>query len=143
MAKLKGRAPSCKAAILCDQAIRDAGTQKWTLVGLWDRIQISKEPSKDAPIFHNQIGLYFYLVDTSVGEFPWMIELLHFGDLIECDFELKGKVVVKDELLPLELGVNFRRVPIKAVGSYTFRLWINGKAVGDKDFKVVINKGGK
>jgi len=142
MTKAKRRLPSLKAAIICDQAIKDQATGKWTLVGIWDRITPGAPPSPKEPILHPQSGLYFYLVDCNPGRYSWEIELVHYGNIIEPILKIQGDFEVGGGMRSVEFAVNLRGLPIVHFGKHTFKLSIEGTEIAEKEFMVLQRPGG-
>jgi hypothetical protein len=127
--------PVLKAAVLCDQAIQEKGTNKWTLVGTFDGMSLSREPSQDRPALHPQCALYFKLAEC-LGDYAWELTLMHLGEQMTILGGFGGGFKAADRLQPIEFAVNIRMLPLAKLGKYAFRLSVNGKMVTDVEFKV-------
>jgi len=141
MSKRTGRKPSIKAAILCDQAIREAESNKWTLVGLWDRLTVPRQPSPENPIFHPKLGIYFYLADCTSGIYTVSMELLWYGETIEGFLKIDATVEIHQEMTAAEFALNLPPIPLVKLGTYSFRLTMNDEYIGEKKFEVVLPGG--
>jgi hypothetical protein len=115
--------PTLLAFIVCDSVIHDAGTQKKTLVGIFDRVQ-----SPAAPFQINSIGLYAKMVEGS-GEYKIKLRMVNLKDespVMEVLADAKWTVAAS----PMELGMNFRGIGVKEFGTYEFQLFADDVYLG-------------
>ena len=112
-------------AILCaDNAIREAGTNKVTLVGIFERIFGRAFPLSFArPIF-----IYARLTDAQ-GTYPVRLELVRLDDDEQAVGRLEGHIVVADRLAAAELVFTLTGGTFERPGRYEFRLFAGGRFV--------------
>jgi len=121
--------PTLLAFLTCESVIHDAETQKKTLVGIFDRIMSSTVPLQVAGL-----GLYAKLVEGS-GKYTFRIRMVNLKDESQVlDVSIPATWALTEA--PLELGVNFRGIPIQAFGTYEFQLYANDAYLGRAVFKV-------
>lgn len=121
--------PTLLALLTCESVIHDAETQKKTLVGIFDRISSSTVPLQVAGL-----GLYAKLVEGS-GKYTLRIRMVNLKDesqVLDVSVPANWQLVEAS----LELGVNFRGIPIPAFGTYEFQLYANDNYLGRAVFKV-------
>ena len=112
-------------AILCaDNAIREVGTNKVTLVGIFDRIFGPAFPlTWVRPMF-----VYIRIVDAQ-GEYPIRLELVRADDE-QAIGRLEGQAVIADRLAASELIFSLPpEITFETPGRYEFRLFANGRFV--------------
>ncbi len=117
--------------LVCDQAIRDAGTNKMTLVGIFERIPSSVFPFDWVRGF----AVYARLTDAQ-GTYDMRIELVRLEDeqtIARADLE----VTVEDRMHAQEIAVAFDRLHFERPGRYEFRLFANDRYLGGAVLDVV------
>jgi len=110
------------AFLLCDQVITDEVTKKKTLVGVFDRIWVSKFPTE-----HKPIALYARLFDAE-GEYEVRVEYVKVADESVLS-RATGKLRVRDRHKPVEFALTLPSIPIPEPGEYEFRLWVGNRYV--------------
>ena len=118
--------PFLVAFLLCDMAIREEGTGKDTLVGIFDRVI-----SKQFPINQN-MTIYFRLANL-IGHYEFRIDYVQ----IRTDkilFHVKSKTDFPKILSEGAFKLGPLVVPIPEPGQYEFRLWVNNHYVGRRTF---------
>ncbi len=110
------------AFLLCDQVITDAATKKKTVVGIFDRIWVSKFPTE-----HKPVALYARMYDA-VGEHEVKVEYVKVSDETVLA-QATGKLHVQDRHKPVEFAISFSAIPIPEPGEYEFRLWVGNRYV--------------
>jgi hypothetical protein len=115
--------PTLLAFIICDTVIHDAGTQKKTIVGVFDRIQ-----SATVPFAINSIGLYAKMTEGS-GAYTIKVRMVNLKDETPVmEISANANWIAPED--PMELGMNFRGIPIKEFGTYEFQLFANDAYLG-------------
>jgi len=122
--------PSLQAAVICDKAIQEAGTGKWSLIGLWTDLY-----AMQVPCSHPEMAVYF-CISSAQGEYDWEVHLERLGFDSESLASLTGKLTVQDRLSAFGFAINLKNLQFSEAGRYAFRLQMNGKLVGDKAFNV-------
>lgn len=123
--------PALMAMLVCDQAIREAGTNKVTLVGIFDRIF--------SPVFPfdwvRGAAACARLTDAQ-GVYNMRIELVRLEDeqaVGKGDFQ----VTVEDRMRVHEITMEFSRLRFERSGKYEFRLFANDRYLGGVTLDVV------
>ncbi len=109
--------PTLLAFIVCDTVIHDAGTQKKTLVGVFDQVLSAAAP------FATNVGLYAKMVEGS-GPYTIKVRMVNLKDESPV-MEISANANWDAPEDPLELGMNLRGLPIKDFGTYEFQLFAN------------------
>ncbi|MBI2115772.1 MAG: hypothetical protein HYT85_11895 [candidate division NC10 bacterium] len=120
--------PALNAMLICDLAIREEGSGKVSLIGIFENISASQFPIQQG------LCVYAKLVDAE-GEYQFRLELVRLEDL-QILGQGEFRVAFADRMTPAEiifnLGVGFDRP-----GRYEFRLHANNKWVASKSLSVV------
>jgi hypothetical protein len=122
--------PTLNAMLLCDHTIREHGTGKVSLIGIFENISAAR-----FPVVHRSLSVYAKLVDAE-GEYTIRLELLRLED---------GHVVAQgtlratfaDRMTPAELIFALENLGLDRPGRYEFRLHANERFVAGKSFVVV------
>lgn len=123
--------PVLQAMLMCDRAIREIGTNKVTLVGIFDRIWAGGFP------LHWVKGLSVYArVTDAEGEYQIRLELVRLEDE-QAIGRADGTAVMNDRMSSAELIFNLDAIVFERLGRYEFRLFAQGRHVGGLVFNVV------
>jgi hypothetical protein len=122
--------PSLNAMLLCDQTIREQGTGKISLIGIFENISAAR-----FPVVHRALSVYAKLADAE-GEYAIRLELVRLDD---------GHVVAQgamraafaDRITPAELIFALENLGLERPGRYEFRLHADDRFVAGKSFTVV------
>lgn len=116
------------AFLLCDSAIQDKRSSKWTLVGLFNVLH-----AKRFPAVHPRLTFFLKLAFASPpGPFGFDVALVRLGSQPGLAESEVGRIVVRAE--PTEPSTNFEtavEVPglaFPALGDYEFRLSVGSAA---------------
>ena len=113
--------PSRLAMLVADVAIREEGTGKVSLIGIFDQIRAGT-----FPMSHGQLVVYARMTDAE-GHYEFRLQLVRLEDDLAA-----GEVIFQLG------GLRFERA-----GRYEFRLHANGRYVGGCPFAVIqVNEGG-
>lgn len=116
--------PALKAMLICERAIREAGTGKVTLVGIFDNISSTAFPFD----FVGGLAVYARLTDAQ-GRYPIRLELVRLADE-----QAIGRAIVEAEILDRmgshEVTFNIGHVRFDRPGRYEFRLFANERFGG-------------
>ncbi|OGF53237.1 MAG: hypothetical protein A2Z21_09740 [Candidatus Fraserbacteria bacterium RBG_16_55_9] len=110
--------PITQTFILCDQVITDEATKKKTLIGVFDRIWVSKFPAK-----HTPAALYIRLFDAQ-GDCDIRVDYVKVDEQTNLG-QVTGKMQSGKRHTSVELAIALPPIEIPAPGEYEFRLWIN------------------
>lgn len=123
--------PALIAMLLCDKAIREAGTNKVTLVGIFDRIFSSVFPFD----WLKGVAVYARLTDAQ-GMYNMRIELVRLEDE-QAVGRGEFQVTVEDRMRAHEITMEFGRLRFEHPGKYEFRLFANDRYLGGAALDVV------
>jgi hypothetical protein len=110
--------PITQTFLLCDLVITDEATKKKTLVGVFDRIWVSKFPAK-----HTPAALYIRLFDAQ-GDCDLRVDYVKVDDQTVLG-NVTGKMQSVKRHTTVEFAIALPPIDIPAAGEYEFRLWIN------------------
>ena len=130
MSATSGPHPSLNAMLLCDLTIREQGTGKVSLIGIFESTSSAR-----FPVVHRALSVYAKLGDAE-GEYAIRLELARLDD---------GHVVAQgalraafaDRMTPGELIFALENLGLERAGRYEFRLFANDRFVAGKSFTVL------
>ena len=114
--------PVLVAALACDVAVADPSTGKKNLIGVFDRINVTKFPTQ------RPISLYIKLTDAE-GYYAIDVRYVQVGTgniLATAEGELRST----DRLRSLDLAIEFPPLVIPTQGRYEFQVWANSMFLG-------------
>jgi hypothetical protein len=122
--------PSLNAMLLCDHTIREAGTGKVSLIGVFENVSAAQ-----FPVVHRALSVYAKLSDAE-GEYAIRLELVRLDDdHVVAQGTLKASFA--DRMTPGELIFNLENLGLERPGRYEFRLHADGRFVAAKSFTVL------
>lgn len=127
----KGPLPRLNAMLICDQVITEVGTNKKSLIGVFEIINV-----RDFPCMHPFLAVYVKLTDAK-GEYKFKLELVDLKEnLIIGRGEMIKPIKIEDPRKTYELVFNLNGLLFEHEGEYEFRLFANNKIFGQKTFLV-------
>ncbi len=126
---MAGPTPVLKAMLVCDQAIRDEFTHKFSVIGIFDKIL-----ARTFPATHPQLTVYARITDAE-GEYNFRLELIN----LENNQKLgEGTLAaeVNDRMEMYTLIFNLHGLQFQSPGSYEFRLFSDSEFIGHHSFQV-------
>lgn len=122
--------PVLNAILVCDMAIREEGTGKVSLIGIFENINATSFPT-----LHPELSVYAKLTDAD-GEYVLRLELIQ---LEKARIIASGETTItpSDRMGAVELNFNLHNLVFPEAGLYEFRLSANGKHVGAKTLRMV------
>jgi len=127
--------PIVNAMLIADLAIREEGTHKVSLIGIFENLRASRFPFR-----HPTMALYVKMTDAQ-GEYDMRIELLRLDDATRV-VEARTDFHVLDRMKAAELVFVLNNLAFPEPGHYEFRLAANGRHVGSKSFVVELHPSG-
>ena len=115
--------PSVLAILLCDTIITEVGTNKKTLVGVFQNLLAAKIPTS------RQMGFYARLTDAE-GKYKFRVEVVRLNDNQAIGRIETPEFEISDRLGPAELAMNLPPVPFDQLGRYEFQLYANEVYLG-------------
>lgn len=114
------RMPEVKSFLVADTVLQEKGTNKWSVIGIFDQVVGAQYPLSRAGV-----GLYIKLADAE-GRYKLSIELRDGEDRKLNSIE--GIEIATQGTVPtLDLGVQTQNLVIPKPGRYHFMLYINGE----------------
>ena len=116
--------PVLVAMLVCDTAIQEGTSKKYTLVGVFSEINVQTFPA-----MHESSWLYAKLIGCE-GEYSTRIEFVRVSDqnvLVSGE----GKLIATDRHASVECVSNLPGLPLEIPGEYEFRLWMNDRFISN------------
>lgn len=123
--------PALLAMLVCDQAIREVGTNRVTLVSIFNNIAASRFPFA----YRAPLAVYARLTDAA-GAYRFRLELVRQEDehaIGQADVE----TTIPDRMGTHELTFQIRAIDFERPGRYEWRLFANGRYLGSMVMVVV------
>jgi hypothetical protein len=122
--------PILNAMLLCDLTVREEGTGKYTLVGIFENIN-----ARAFPYRHGSLSVYAKITDAQ-GDYSIGLQFVRLEDL-QVIGEGNLSATIPDRNAVSELVFQLGGLAFERPGRYEFRLLANGRAVGIKTFNVL------
>lgn len=123
--------PKANAMLICDYVITETGTNKKSLIGIFENIGASKFPCR-----HDSLSIYVKLTEAN-GEYKFHLELVDLaGDKVVETAEMPHGLCSDNPLKTHELVFNLRGLKFEHPGDYEFRIYANRNIFGQKSFRV-------
>lgn len=120
--------PVLLAMVICDQIIREEGTKKISLLGLFNSIH-----SKKFPCTHRKMHVFIALTEYQGSA---NCELRLSSDSESPFVKMTGPLNFPDKLAVVEIDFCFNNIPLPAAGIYHFDFIVNDVLIGHRKFKV-------
>ncbi len=123
--------PKVNAMLICDKVITEAGTNKKSLIGIFENINARK-----FPCVHAFLSVYIKLTDAQ-GAYKFRLDLvdLESGTVIG-NGKIPDDVTIPDPLSTHELIFNLAGLKFNHPGKYEFQIFANDNIAGQKSFLV-------
>ncbi|NCO35753.1 MAG: hypothetical protein AUJ92_14715 [Armatimonadetes bacterium CG2_30_59_28] len=129
---MSGQTPESNAIVICDHAIQEVGTGKWSLIGIFSQIH-----SAQFPVVHRQLCVYLNFTDAQ-GHYDFRLELINLNQEDESALvRIDGEGDLADMLAHNEMVFNLQNIQFNHAGKYEFRFWANNTIVAQKVFRVI------
>jgi hypothetical protein len=110
------RIPSVVAMLICDQIITEEGTNKRSLIGVFDNLF-----TLQFPVIVPKVGVYAKLADAE-GQYLFRIRVVDLKDESLIG-EVQVQADIPDGSQYSEIALNFGGVPLPDEGRYEFQLY--------------------
>ncbi len=128
--------PTLHAIVLCDRAIQEKGTNKYTLVGTFTEVKTA-----DFPAVLPELAIYACIAGAR-GQYELELQFV-FLDSNQILASVKGvKFESKDPLKIAEFAFSIRGMVFPNPGKYEFRFLLNDRLIGHKPLWAVRLEGG-
>ena len=116
--------------LLCDLTIREHGTGKISLIGIFENISAAR-----FPVVHRALAVYAKLADAE-GDYTIRLELVRLEDShVVAQGSLRATFT--DRMAPGEMVFNLENLGLEQPGRYEFRLYADDRFVAGKSFTVL------
>ena len=123
--------PKANAMLVCDYVITEQGTNKKSLIGIFENISAARFPCT-----HGSLSVYIKLTEGN-GVYRFRLELVDLQtNSLTGKGEIPREVTIQSPLLVHELVFNLKTLRFAHPGEYEFRIFANDKIFGQKTFKV-------
>ncbi len=122
--------PSCKAMLLCERVVLDAGTRQVSLIGLINKQVLTALPGRTLPM-----KVFLHLVD-GIGEYQMFVHVL---DLAEDRVIAKAKrrpINFPDRPYAIQYYFGLPPLPIKHAGRYDVIVLGNGSEIERQQIRI-------
>lgn len=127
----KATKPILNAMLVCDKIITEVGTNKKSLIGVFENISAYK-----FPCVHHSLTVYIKLTDAN-GKYKFCLELVDLqNDSIIGKGEMPKEIEITSPLTIHDLVFNLAALKFDHPGKYEFRIFANGEVFGQKTFSV-------
>ena len=121
--------PAVKAILICDQVIHEHGTNKKSLIGIFEDIHLPTFPAR-----YPRIAIYVNMTDAN-GEYVLEMRLLSDkGD--EIGRGSTPKVKIDNPLATCEFALQIQNIVFPDAGQFEFQIYANGDFLASKAFRV-------
>ena len=130
--------PKANAMLICDYVITEQGTNKKSLIGIFEHIGTAQ-----FPVTHNSMSVYVKLTDAQ-GDYQFRLDLADLkNERLIAQCHLPSKIHIEHPLETRELVFNFMGLKFSEPGQYEFRMYANDHIFGQKVFVVsqISNRG--
>jgi hypothetical protein len=122
--------PSVKAILICDQIIHEFGTNKKSLIGIFEDIHIAAFPHS-----YPRIAVYVNLTDAH-GKYVLELRLMSSVDASVIGSGKTPEVEIDNPLRTCEFALQIQNLVFRQPGVYEFQVFANGDLVATKAFHV-------
>jgi len=123
--------PKTNAMLVCDYVITEQGTNKKSLIGIFENISAARFPCT-----HGSLSVYIKLTEGN-GTYRFRLEMVDLQtDTVIGKGEIPREVTIQNPLSAHELVFNLKTLRFAHAGEYEFRIYANDRIFGQKSFKV-------
>ena len=123
--------PMANAILVCDSVINEAVTNKNSLIGIFENINVT-----EFPYVHHSLCVYVKLTQIR-GKHSFRLELVDLqNNTINAKIETPEALIKDGQKTTSEFVYTLNSLPFKHAGDYEFRLFIDQTLVSKKGFRV-------
>jgi hypothetical protein len=122
--------PTVKAILISDQIIHEHGTNKKSIIGIFQDIHVSQFPFR-----YPRIAVYVNLTDAR-GKYILELKLLNASDGTEIGHGRTPPVSIDSPLRTCEFALQIQNLVFQKAGMYEFQIFANDQLIGTKSFHV-------
>jgi hypothetical protein len=117
--------PILLALVLCDTVIREAGTNKLSLIGIFNGIF-----SNNFPMMHPSLSVYIAITGGH-GKSACKLRMTYL-ETNAVVFELPGQIDFGDPTNIGEMVFQWRQIRFENPGAYAFEFWVGNDLLGSR-----------
>jgi hypothetical protein len=122
--------PAVKAILICDQIIHEYGTNKKSLIGIFEDIHLTAFPHS-----YPRIAVYVNLTDAH-GKYALELRLVSSVDNTIIGSGKTPEVEIDNPLRTCEFALQIQNLVFRHPGVYEFQVFANNELVATKAFNV-------
>lgn len=123
--------PKANAMLVCDYVITEQGTNKKSLIGVFENINAAR-----FPCVHHGLSVYIKMTE-GIGKYRFRLELIDLkNDKSIGKGEIPHDIELRNPLAAHELVFNLKGLKFAHAGEYEFRMFANDKIMAQKSFMV-------
>lgn len=124
--------PVCLGIQLCDEVIEDKQSNKKSLIGLFNNINV-----RSFPALHSRMCILVSLTEVR-GKMPIELSIVYADSPQDKPLlKLKGSIEATDPLVVHELVFRFQGLPLLKAGKCLIQLTSNGTPLQDRPFNII------
>ena len=123
---MPGPDPQLLAMLFCDHVLREHGSLKCSILGIFDQIYCQKFPTT-----HSRLWVYVRVTDAQ-GEYDFRLDFVNLKDETLLGRGIAKNVQIKDRMNAHEISFQISPLPLPEEGRYEFRLYANGKFIDNQ-----------
>jgi hypothetical protein len=124
--------PKLNAMLICDYVITEHGTNKKSLIGVFENINSMK-----FPCIHLSLSIYIKLTEAR-GTYAIRLELVDLkSDQTLAKAQTPRDITIQNPLMAHELVFGLKGLTFPHPGEYEFRVFANDMIFGQKSLRVV------
>lgn len=128
--KRKGSTPYAQCLVVCDQVIREAGTGKHSLIGIFSHIGASRFPAT-----HPRLAVYLALSDGQ-GDVPVRLAIVDARDSSKRLVQAETVVPLNDPRTVAEAAIDFPNLVFPGPGDYRVQLYADDNLLMERRLMV-------
>jgi hypothetical protein len=125
--------PLLLAVVLCDHIIREAGTNKYSLIGIFNMLFV-----RQLPCTHASLAAYIALTDGR-GQVPAILRLVEVETGKEV-LSARTTINFQDPTAVAELALQIPNVRFESLGEYALEFHADGELLGSRKLRVLMVK---
>ncbi len=122
--------PSVKAILICDTVIHEAGTNKKSLIGIFEDIHVTHFPFP-----YPRVAVYVNLTDAH-GKYTLELRLIATEDGARIGSATTPEVEIDSPLRTCEFALQVGNLVFPKAGVYEFQIFANSNLLATKSFHV-------
>ena len=128
---MSGPAPQLLAMLFCDHVLREHGSLKYSVLGIFDHINCRKFPTE-----HPRLWVYVRVTDAQ-GKYDFRLDFVNLKDEAILGQGFANNIQIKDRMNAHEIVFQISPLPLPEEGRYEFRLYANGVFIDNQSLVAV------